>query len=166
MFVVRGTLEVCLHLQRYLFSLSWYKYQPSEQADLLAELVPVPAQQASLPAREAGNRTSPAARLTCSLGWYRYQLGEPVDLPAGLVGVPGQRAGQTVSPLRASGPGPSRSMLEGFWIGKQADLLAGLVEVPARRAGQPAHWAGTGISSGKEVKLLVGLAQVPARQPG
>ncbi|PLW56898.1 hypothetical protein PCANC_01184 [Puccinia coronata f. sp. avenae] len=35
--------------------LCWYRYQPSEQADLHAELVLVPAQRASLPARGAGN---------------------------------------------------------------------------------------------------------------
>ncbi|PLW05051.1 hypothetical protein PCANC_28826, partial [Puccinia coronata f. sp. avenae] len=107
------SLEVCLHLQRCSGGvrwLSWSKYQPSKQADLLA-------------------KPSPASKLTCT-----YQLGKPVDLPSGLVAVPGQRAVQTVSPLRASGPGPSRSMLEGFWISKQADLLAGLVEVPAQQA--------------------------------
>ncbi|PLW34903.1 hypothetical protein PCASD_14761 [Puccinia coronata f. sp. avenae] len=42
---------------------SWYlMYQPSKQVSLLAELVPVPAQRAGQPARQAGTCTSPARR--------------------------------------------------------------------------------------------------------
>ncbi|PLW56640.1 hypothetical protein PCANC_05137 [Puccinia coronata f. sp. avenae] len=61
---------------------SWY--QPSEQAYLLAELVP--AQQAGLPARRAG--TSPARRPTCSPSWYQLS-GQVLLLITGLSGLPG-----------------------------------------------------------------------------
>ncbi|PLW14648.1 hypothetical protein PCANC_25162 [Puccinia coronata f. sp. avenae] len=67
-------------------------YQPSEQAYLLAELVP--AQRAGLPACRAG--TSPASRPTCSPSWYQpseqaYLLTELV--PAQRAGLPAHRAG-------------------------------------------------------------------------
>ncbi|PLW26015.1 hypothetical protein PCANC_28138, partial [Puccinia coronata f. sp. avenae] len=58
---------------RLTYSPSCYLYQPSEQADLLAELVPVPAQRAGQPPRRAGTCTSPASRSACSPSWYLYQ---------------------------------------------------------------------------------------------
>ncbi|PLW13508.1 hypothetical protein PCASD_23940 [Puccinia coronata f. sp. avenae] len=61
---------------------SWY--QPSEQAYLLAKLVP--AQQAGLPARRAG--TSPASRPTCSPSWYQPS-GQVLLLTTGLSRLPG-----------------------------------------------------------------------------
>ncbi|PLW13862.1 hypothetical protein PCANC_04638 [Puccinia coronata f. sp. avenae] len=161
---------------------SWY--QPSEPAYLLAELVPAQRAGAPLDNRFVQTGHQEECVLLSTTGTDRPSRGVRTPL--------NDRDGQAIkrrtppldgqrslvikrrhAPLddwsarvRASGPGPSRSMLEGFWIGEQADLLAGSVEVPARRAGRPARWAGTGISSGEEVKLLVGLVQVPARQAG
>ncbi|PLW25789.1 hypothetical protein PCANC_26547 [Puccinia coronata f. sp. avenae] len=102
-------------------------YQLCKQVYLLAELVA--AQQAGLPARQAGS--SPASRSTCSPSGYQlskqvYLLAELLYLLAGLV--PAQQVG--LPACRAGTSSASRSACSPSWYlyqpGKQVftDLLA------------------------------------------
>ncbi|PLW37550.1 hypothetical protein PCANC_15255 [Puccinia coronata f. sp. avenae] len=137
----------------------------SEPADLLAELAPVPALQASLPARRAGS--SPASRSTCSSSGY--QLSKQVYLLAELVaaqqaGLPARRAGTSSASRSTCSPSCSTCSLGWYQPSKRVYLLAELV--PAQQAGQPARRAGTCTSpASRSACLRSRQAGQPARAP-
>ncbi|PLW30217.1 hypothetical protein PCANC_27972 [Puccinia coronata f. sp. avenae] len=74
-------------------SMGWCRYQPGDQVNLLAKLVPAPAQQSGQPARQAGARASPTSRLACLPSRYSYQPNKQASLLAEPVVVPAQQAG-------------------------------------------------------------------------
>ncbi|PLW24057.1 hypothetical protein PCASD_14495 [Puccinia coronata f. sp. avenae] len=81
-------------------SLGWCRYQPDNQVNLLATLVPAPARRAGRAACRAGTCTSPVSRPTRLLGWYRYQLCKQLYRLAGLVQISACWAGTGTSSSR------------------------------------------------------------------